>query len=195
VHTRKIVLEPFLKWAGGKRWFIKNHQALLPDNFNNYIEPFLGSGAMFFHLKPAQAILSDSNKDLIDTYRAIQTSPEKIEAALSKHQRNHCKDYYYQVRGSKPRDSYEKAAKFIYLNRTCWNGLYRVNLKGEFNVPVGTKTSVLLSTDNFVEVAKLLSNVILVHTDFQSSIELAGDGDFVFVDPPYTEVDPISGTV
>lgn len=182
----EIAREPFLKWAGGKRWFTKNHQDFLPSSYNSYIEPFLGSGAVFFNLRPEQAILSDSNKELIDTYRAIQSDYEKVETLLKKHHRNHCKDYYYKVRASKPRSLHGQAANFIYLNRTCWNALYRVNLKGEFNVPVGTKTSVVLSTDNFGAISKLLKDVVLIHSDFQSSIDLAGDGDFVFVDPPYT---------
>lgn len=130
---------PFLKWAGGKRWFVEHTADLIPTFSGRYFEPFLGSGAIFFHLSPKGAVLSDSNTDLIKTYQAIRDDWEAVLFLLELHHRKHCKDYYYSIRSSEPSDKVEAAARFIYLNRTCWNGLYRVNLKGKFNVPIGTK--------------------------------------------------------
>ena len=105
---------------------------------------------------------------------------------LQKHQRNHSKEYYYRVRAQNPRTSYGRAARFIYLNRTCWNGLFRVNLSGEFNVPIGTKTKVLMETDDFQGIANLLKHASLRCEDFETIINQTRGGDFLFVDPPYT---------
>ena len=182
--TTKVA--PFLKWAGGKRWFVENHSHFLETDFVRYIEPFLGSGAVFFHLLPQRAILSDANSDLVDTYRALKGDWQKVERNLQRHQRNHSKPYYYRIRVSKPRSAAGRAAKFIYLNRTCWNGLYRVNLRGEFNVPIGTKSNVLLDSDDFPQLSRVLRKARLVACDFEKSLSLAGRGDLVFCDPPYT---------
>lgn len=179
-------LTPFLKWAGGKRWFVKNHSDLLPEKFNTYYEPFLGSGAVFFSLKPKKAILADVNPNLIETYKAIKKDWKKVRTALLRHNRNHSPAYYYAERDRIRYSPYERAAQFIYLNRTCWNGLYRVNLSGKFNVPIGTKDTVILDTDNFAALAKCLKNTTLLKSDFESIINRAQKGDFVFIDPPYT---------
>ncbi len=179
-------MTPFLKWAGGKRWFVNKHRELLNIEYNNYFEPFLGSGAVFFKLCPESAILSDANIDLIDTYKAIKTDWRKVEALLLRHHHLHSKDYYYKVRQSKPRTLFTRAAKFIYLNRTCWNGLYRVNKQGGFNVPIGTKTKVVLESDDFCKIARQLEGVELISVDFESTINKAQRDDLIFVDPPYT---------
>ena len=180
------MVQPFLKWAGGKRWLVQNHADLFPKNFNRYIEPFLGSAAVFFHLKPEEAILSDANGRLIETYDAIKENYKLVEKHLRQHQRDHSKDHYYETRAKSFQSKFTRAAQFIYLNRTCWNGLYRENKKGIFNVPIGTKTNVLLKTDDFEAVSRTLENAVLVNQDFEKSISLAKEGDFVFVDPPYT---------
>lgn len=177
---------PFLKWAGGKRWFVKNHEDLLPKKFNTYYEPFLGSAAVFFHLEPKEAVLSDANPHLIECYQAIKDDWRLVVRYLKEHQRKHEKDYYYEIRAKQFNSRFTRAAKFIYLNRTCWNGLYRENLKGIFNVPIGTKTKVLLDSDDFEETSKILSNADLNHCDFSETISKAEAGDFIFVDPPYT---------
>lgn len=179
-------IPPFLKWAGGKRWFIHRHANLLPLSFTRYFEPFLGSAAVFFHLKPKRAVLADINSELIDAYNAIKIRPDLVCRYLQQHQMKHSADYYYQVRAANSRSICAKAARTIYLNRTCWNALYRVNLKGQFNVPIGTKQNVLLPTDNFFGVSALLQNADLCTSDFESIIERARKRDFVFVDPPYT---------
>ena len=186
LSTRLTSPPPFLKWAGGKRWLANHIVELVKPLKGKYIEPFLGSGAVFFALRPTQAILSDTNFYLINTYEAIKLDPERVSRLLQKHQLLHSKDYFYRMRSYKPRCQFRMAAQFIYLNRTCWNGLYRVNLNGKFNVPIGTKSTVTMSTDDWSTISKLLSPVSLVCGDFESVIEKAGAGDLVFADPPYT---------
>lgn len=182
--TRKI--SPFLKWAGGKRWLVASNPGVFTVPFNRYIEPFLGSGAVFFAIAPATAILSDSNRELIEAYVAVRDAPEKVYDLLRLHQRNHSQDYYYKLRDQRPRKPETKAARFIYLNRTCFNAIYRVNLKGVFNVPKGSKDRVLLPDDDFGSVSQLLKNAEISSSDFETTIARAGHGDFVFIDPPYT---------
>lgn len=186
VKDENIPCLPFLKWAGGKRWFVKNHLQTVPENFNVYIEPFLGGASMFFALCPNNAILSDYNINLINCYTAVRDDPQSIRTYLEEHHSLHSKDYYYQIRATKYTDATQRAAQLIYLNRTCWNALYRVNLKGEFNVPIGTKTNVLLESDNFEKLSEKLQNIQLVSCDFEETINKASTGDFIFVDPPYT---------
>jgi DNA adenine methylase len=182
----KTAVLPFLKWAGGKRWLAESHSDLFSAEFDRYVEPFVGSGAVFFHLAPECALLSDSNEQLIETYEAIQEDWGRVHRHLRRHSREHSDDYYYQVRDESPRNAFTRAAKFIYLNRTCWNGLYRVNLNGEFNVPKGTKTKVLLPSDDFGSVSSLLDRAEVTSCDFEETMARTGEGDFVFVDPPYT---------
>jgi len=178
---------PFLKWAGGKRWLTSAElPAIAAGLKGSYIEPFAGSAAMFFHLAPSKAILSDANERLIETYQAIKEDWQKVTAELSKHARSHSNDYYYQVRQQSLRTPHARAAQLIYLNRTCWNGLYRVNLNGIFNVPIGTKTEVLLDTDDFEKISARLKKAELYCSDFEDQIRKAGEGDFIFADPPYT---------
>lgn len=177
---------PFLKWAGGKRWLVSRHRNVFPNKYTRYIEPFLGSGAVFFELMPACGIIADKNKALIDVYRAIKADWAEVANLLYAHQIKHNKEYYYHIRGTEAVSMPEKAARFIYLNRTCWNGLYRVNKDGKFNVPIGTKTKVISDKDDFSSVAEALKNVDLVHSDFENVISFAKKDDFVFIDPPYT---------
>lgn len=179
-------LKPFLKWAGGKRWFVANYSNFLPNKFKRYIEPFLGSGAVFFYLRPQKAILGDCNPDLIDTYRAIKETWQLVYRYLADHHRRHSLHYYYRIRSFQPKSLASRAARFIYLNRTCWNGLYRVNQNGVFNVPIGTKSSVIFDDDCFEKISEALQVADLHSCDFEYLIDMAEEGDFVFVDPPYT---------
>lgn len=179
-------IPPFLKWAGGKRWLVEKHPHLLKVEHKRYIEPFVGSGAVFFNLLPDSAILCDKNEKLIEVYSAIKDDWERVEELLLSHHKNHSADYYYEVRQKRLRTPASRAAQFIYLNRTCWNGLYRVNKKGEFNVPIGTRQNAILSTDDFEKVSLHLKNVELISGDFEIAISKAESGDFVFIDPPYT---------
>jgi DNA adenine methylase len=179
-------MTPFLKWAGGKRWLVSRHAAWLRADAQRYIEPFLGSGAVFFHLQPKSAMLTDLNKELIRTYIVLRETPDIVVRYLKEHQRQHSPDYYYRVRESAPRSDASRVAKFIYLNRTCFNGLYRVNLQGVFNVPKGTKDRVLLPTDDFKGISRTLRGTELLACDFADTVAHAGEGDFIYIDPPYT---------
>lgn len=178
---------PFLKWAGGKRWLIRSHKSAFDlSGIKRYVEPFVGSGAVFFGLAPKKAILNDANADLIGTYRAIRSDWAGVARALAKHQKLHGADYYYEVRASSPRTPASCAARFIYLNRTCFNGLFRVNRLGKFNVPIGTKSSVVLESDDFEAIALRLVDVELTTGDFEKVVDDCRKGDLVYADPPYT---------
>lgn len=140
-------------------------------------------------------MLTDLNAELIITYRAVRDAPLLVKELLEEHHSRHGSDYYYETRGMKPANPIELAAWFIYLNRTCWNGLYRVNIKNEFNVPIGTKKDVLLDTDDFITVSNALKNAEIFQSDFEVAINMANEGDFVFVDPPYTVKHNMNGFV
>jgi DNA adenine methylase len=187
--------QPFLKWAGGKRWIVDQCSRFIPPRFNTYIEPFLGSGAMFFAIHPKRATLSDLNSELIQTYIAIRRDWRTVERALRRHDGSHSPQYYYLVRASRPTKPSDAAARFVYLNRTCWNGLYRVNKNGDFNVPIGTKNRACLASDDFRRVSELLANVRLANSDFEAVIDGAKKGDLVFVDPPYTTLHNNNGFI
>jgi DNA adenine methylase len=176
---------PFLKWAGGKRWFVNQSRDSIPDNFGRYIEPFLGSGALFFGLQPREAILSDLNAELIETFSTIKENWESVRSILQRYHELHSPRFYYRMRSSRPRSKAMRAARFIYLNRTCWNALYRVNIRGQFNVPIGTKQKVLLDSDDFCRVSDLLKGASLITSDFEPIISRAHAGDLIFADPPY----------
>lgn len=177
---------PFLKWAGGKRWLAQRSFNIFPEKFGKYIEPFLGSGAIFFALRPEDALLTDINEELINAYKAIKRRRNMLTSALERHANNHSDEHFYLMRSLRPLGSVDRAARFIYLNRTCWNGLYRVNQKGEFNVPRGTKNRVLIEDDNFSAVSRALGGAVVKVSDFESSVDQAGEGDLLFLDPPYT---------
>lgn len=187
------MIGPFLKWAGGKRWLASSSRLPIPDQFERYIEPFVGGGAVFFKLRPAQSILSDINPELINLYRVIRDTPEPLEALMAEHHAKHSPDHYYRVRANVPSDTIAQAARTLYLNRTCWNGLYRVNLKGEFNVPIGTKTAVIIEGESFAALSDALQQAEILCQDFEATLALAQEGDFVFVDPPYTVKHNLNG--
>lgn len=178
-------MNPILKWPGGKRWFLPRHARLFPREFGRCIEPFLGGGSVFFHLEPECALLGDTNAELINVYQAIKWRRKQLVDLLVQHQRDHGKRFYYRLRNSVPDGVVERAARTIYLNRTCFNGIYRVNLQGDFNVPKGTRSSVLLDTDDYATAARLLRNADLRVSDFEPLIDEAKRGDLVFADPPY----------
>lgn len=184
--SEKISITPFLKWAGGKRWFVQRHADLLPKTFNRYIEPFIGGGSVFFHLQPSQSLLGDTNPDLIAAYRGIKQNWKGVVKSLQYHSRQHSDEHYYATRNKRPKEDIPCASRIIYLNRTCFNGIYRVNLSGKFNVPRGTKNSVLLDSDRFDQMAKILEGAEIRVADFEVLINEAQAGDFVFADPPYT---------
>ncbi len=177
---------PFLKWAGGKRWLIEQYSDVFPKRVNKYIEPFLGSGSVFFHLLPSKALLNDSNVELINTFKALQKEPAKIDEYLDLYQLLHSSHLYYKIRKAMSKDPIKRAAQFIYLNRTCFNGLYRVNKNGIFNVPMGSKQLIAFPYGFLEEISSALRGVTLRCCDFEIIINEAKRGDFIYLDPPYT---------
>lgn len=185
----------FIKWAGGKGQLLDQFKPLFPKKFNRYLEPFVGSGAVFFYIiqnfKPKEIILSDINEELINTYKIVKTDVEKLIIELKQHKEYHLakgKPYYLTIRATDPKElpDLERAARFIYLNKTCFNGLYRVNLKGQFNVPMGAyKNPDIVQEEKLRLVSKLLKNVKLKVMSFEKVLTLAKKGDFVYFDPPY----------
>ena len=191
--------KPFVKWVGGKRQLLKQFRELglyPPEAFNpitnTYHEPFVGGGAVFFDLLPKNAKLSDLNSELVITYNVIKSGVDELIESLQKHIYN--KEYYLKVRAEKVEDlsEIEVASRFIFLNRTGFNGLYRVNKSGQFNVPFGRYSNpIICDEDNLRRVSYALRDTIITHQDYKNVLETARSGDFIYFDPPYY---PISAT-
>lgn len=193
-------LQPFLKWAGGKRQLLPEIRKYYPDTFNTYYEPFVGAGAVLFDLQPNNAVINDTNEELINVYKVIKDSKklEQLIEDLKTHENN--SDYFYKIRkldrneDYNDLEDYQKASRFIYLNKTCYNGLYRVNSKGQFNVPFGKyKNPDYVNEDVLRAVHKYLNrnNIEIIKGDFKDAVQNATYGDFIYFDPPY---DPVSET-
>jgi DNA adenine methylase len=185
---------PFLKWAGGKGQLLKQYEKFIPnrDRIGRYFEPFIGSAALFFYLQPPQATLCDINHKLIDVYRVVQQDVENLIEALKVHKNN--KTHYYRVRKMKPEKltPVKQAARLIFLNKTCYNGLYRENSRGEFNVPFGRyKNPTICDEDRLRNASCALQGVELRDVDFEEAVEPARAGDFIYFDPPYV---PLTAT-
>ncbi len=178
--------DPFLKWPGGKRWLVNQYGSLFPSRYERYLEPFLGGGAVFFHLMPHRAILSDTNSDLVNAYQCLKKHAKAIDKRLKELHHRHSKTLYYRIRATRPTAAIEQAVRFLYLNRTCFNGIYRVNLRGDFNVPIGTKALVAYPNDYLQGISTCLRDASIRVADFEETIDQAAVHDFVFVDPPYT---------
>ncbi len=188
---------PFLKWAGGKAGLLSQFEGFFPKQIDRYIEPFVGSAAVFLYVKerfgPRKVILSDNNAELINCYLVVRDDVERLIRALTKHRRTHSKEYYYQVRAMHPRSAPRRAARTIYLNKTCYNGLFRVNSKGEFNVPVGSyKNPSIFDPENLRSVSRRLKGVEIQVRNFDAYVSLAKKGDFIYFDPPYHPISPTS---
>jgi len=196
-NANNVLPRPFLRWAGGKTKSIPFLRAHKPSNFsriNRYFEPFLGAGSLFFSLVPQKAILSDINKELIECYKAIQRNPILIFKYLSNHSGKTSERYYYEMRNrynnSKP--SLYKAALFIYLNKTCFNGIWRVNKKGDFNVPYGKQEHPSIpSKEELLRISEVLARAEIIHSNYKDIIDKVQKEDFVYLDPPYP---PLSNT-
>lgn len=186
-RDRRKPTKPFLRWAGSKRQLLPVLSRYWSDDFERYLEPFLGSGSLFFHLCPTHAILGDINSDLIATYEQVRDSLEKAVLELSKMRKG--KDEYYRIRSIDPSSltAPQRAAHFIYLNRFAFNGLYRTNRKGEFNVPYGgEKSGSIPGRELLTACSSALQGGSLVSGDFQLVLSEARAGDFVYLDPPYS---------
>ena len=189
--------KPFVKWAGGKRQIIDKLKKYIPEEYNTYYEPFVGGGALLFELAPKNAVINDFNEELMNVYTCIKDSDrfEKMCKELNHHEAEHSEEYYYKVRNidrdRKKYDKladYKKAARTIYLNKACFNGLYRVNSKNEFNVPFGKKEHVnTYEGQNLGIICGYLNfnNVKILSTDFEDAVRDAKEGDFIYFDPPY----------
>ena len=192
----KVTPRPFLKWVGGKGQLLEQLQKRLPKSFNNYHEPFLGGGALFFGMyragKIKQAYLSDLNEELIDAYTVVRDNVDALLSLLVTYP--HDEDFFYELRGRDPwaMSRVERAARMIYLNKTCYNGLYRVNKKGQFNAPFGRyKNPKFHDPENLLPVSAALQNVSLKTASFTNVLDNAQERDFVYFDPPYA---PLSST-
>lgn len=181
-------LLPFLKWPGGKRWAAPVIAACVEANLKRtYYEPFLGGGAVFFWLRPRRVVLGDCNEDLINTYSAIRSDHRAVLRALRRLRVT--QKEYYRIRGSRPRVMASRAARFLYLNRTAFGGIYRLNRDGYFNVPYGggsRRPDVLWETDLLEKAEMALRTAQIRHADFEELIDQAGAGDVVYCDPTYT---------
>lgn len=189
--------KPFVKWAGGKRQIIDKLKFFVPDEFDTYYEPFLGGGALLFELSPKKAVINDSNDELINTFLCIKDEEKfsKLCKELNHHEANHSEEHYYEIRNL-DRDKgkfrkmadYKRAARTIYLNKACINGLYRVNSKNEFNVPFGKKNKVnTYEGQNLGVISGYLNynDIKILSIDFEEAVKEAKRGDFIYFDPPY----------
>jgi len=182
--TSSKKVKPFLRWAGGKRWLIKQLDDFLPQTFNKYHEPFIGGGAIFFHMNPKQALISDFNAELIETYNAIKNNPHEVIKHIKSFKNT--KEDYLKIRVQNFQSVEKRAARFIYLNQTSFNGIYRVNSDGKYNVPYGYREKYTFDFDNILNVNRVLQSVDIEHLDFRKCIENVEENDLVFLDPPYT---------
>ena len=195
VDTVYTTYQPFIKWVGGKRGLLEQLLPLFPDEFTNYHEPFLGGGAVFFelytqgYLDNKKIILSDINQELVNTYNVVKSYPDKLISNLQAYKKEHSKEFYYQIRELDRSDEYQKlsdidkATRFIYLNKTCFNGLYRVNKKGYFNTPIGSyKNPNIADSQVILNASVALQNATILHRSFDKVLDSAKSGDFVYFD-------------
>ncbi|TLY04182.1 MAG: DNA adenine methylase [Thaumarchaeota archaeon] len=196
-----ITTKPFVKWAGGKRQLLPIITRNIPERFERYYEPFLGGGAVFFNLvsqdRKVKWFVSDLNSDLILSYATIRDRVKEIISALEAHAENYFKNpitYYYKVRENNPKGQIDKVSRLIFLNKTCFNGLYRVNSKGKFNVPLGRYINPnIVNKENLLAISRVLQSkdISIKCQDFEVALKHVGKEDFVYLDPPYQ---PISTT-
>lgn len=192
---------PFVKWAGGKRQLIPQIRERMPEKYNDYYEPFVGGGAVIFDLLPANALINDINKALINTYRTICNEPDALLKEVNRLDNDMWEDgkkYYYSIRehynDKLMRSEYdvELAALFVFINKHCFNGLYRVNGKGLFNVPYNNSRRVSVDEDVIIATSEYLRRVTIIDGDFEQACKNAKKGDFVFIDSPYAPLNPTS---
>lgn len=193
--SKNQTITPFLKWVGGKRQLLSAITKLMPTDFNHYYEAFVGGGAVLFDIQPQKAIINDFNAELINVYQVIKNHPEELIDDLKRHKNE--SEYFYQIReldrkaSFKKLSSIKKASRIIYLNKTCYNGLYRVNSAGEFNSPFGKYINPNIVNDTTIlAVSQYLNSndITILNGDFETAIKTARKGDFVYFDPPYVPV-------
>lgn len=189
--------KPFVKWAGGKRQIIDKLLKLIPENYNTYYEPFVGGGALLFELAPKNAVINDSNQELMNVYKTISSDKgfEETLRLLNHYESKHNEEFYYKIRNlDKDQKKFAKltnaehAARTVYLNKACFNGLYRVNRKGEFNVPFNKKLKVNTYDSQNMTLAYVYfqtNHITMLNCDFEEAVKDAKKGDFIYFDPPY----------
>lgn len=194
-------IAPFVKWAGGKRQLLSQIKERMPEKYNNYFEPFVGGGAVTFELLPEKALINDINKALINAYKQICDEPDMFLKDVNKLDEEMWEDgkkYYYSLREHyndklmKSEYDVELAALFVFINKHCFNGLYRVNGKGLFNVPYNNSRRVSVDEDSIIEISKYLKKITIIDGDFEEACKGAKKGDFVFIDSPYAPLNPTS---
>lgn len=193
----EIEAKPFIKWVGGKTQLLPELTSRMPSSFSRYFEPFIGGGALFFYLQPEQSTLIDINEELTNVYRVIKYKTDELIADLKQH--IYEKDYYYQIRNVDRTNEYKswsdvrRASRLIYLNKTCFNGLYRVNSRGEFNTPMGSyKNPKIVDELNLRACSQALQKAEIINGSFLEVEERVGSNDFVYFDPPYAPLNATS---
>lgn len=191
------MISPILKWVGGKRQLLSEIMPLINKNCSTYVEPFVGGGAVFFELQPKKAIINDFNSELINVYQVVRDNVEELISALEKHNELNSEEYFYEVRGIDRTEQFqemtdvEKAARIIYLNKTCFNGLYRVNAAGHFNSPYGKyKNPNIVNATTLRAMSKYLNkgNIVIRQGDYKEALKGLRKGAFVYLDPPYMPI-------
>lgn len=186
LFPNEVAIKPFLKWAGGKTQLIPELAKYIPSGYNTYIEPFIGGGAFYFYMNPERAIISDSNEELIITYKVVRDNVEDLILTLDTYKNE--ETFFYEIRRLAPKElsNVERAARLIFLNKTCFNGLYRVNKKGQFNVPYAKRNGAFFDRGVLINAHEVLQNTEILHADYLDLLKAhANAGDFIFLDPPY----------
>lgn len=198
MYQKNLFLKPFIKWVGGKRQLLDVITSNLPKEFNHYYEPFIGGGAVFFELQHTPSLINDYNTELVNVYETIRDNIDELVEELKIHDAKNSKDYYLEVRAWDRTDNYlnrtnvERAARFIYMNKTGFNGLYRVNKKNQFNVPYGKYVNPNIVNEGLLrEVSEFLNEdgIRITAGDFEEAVKDAKAGDFIYFDPPYAPLD------
>ena len=199
-YCYNVLAQPFLKWAGGKRQLLPIIKEFQPTKYTQYYEPFVGAGAVLFFMQPKKSTINDTNSELINCYRVIKDHPEELLAQIQHHKQQNSQEYYYKLREQDRKDNFknlssvQRAARIIYLNKTCFNGLFRVNSRGQFNVPYGKYSNPVIADPAVIRaVSEYLNraNVRIKCGDFEKSVATARKGAFIYFDPPYH---PLSDT-
>ena len=196
-RQKNILLSPVVKWVGGKRQLLNDIVPLIPKSYTTYVEPFIGGGALLFDIQPKKAIINDFNKELINIYKIVKTTPHELILLLEEHARLNSEEYFYEIRALdrsplyEQLSSVEKAARIIYLNKTCYNGLFRVNQSGQFNSPYGKyKNPSIVNMPVILAMSKYFNenNIHITDGDYKAALKNLKKGTFVYFDPPYMPI-------
>ncbi len=195
--AKNILVNPILKWVGGKRQLLNEIIPLIPHHTTNYVEPFVGGGAVFFELQPKKGTINDYNEELMNVYKIVRDYPDELIKELEHHKEHNNEEYYYEIRALDRTSNYDKmseisrAARIVYLNKTCYNGLYRVNSSGQFNSPYGRyKNPNIVNAPTIKAMSKYLNNnnITIMSGDYKYALKGLRKGAFVYFDPPYLPI-------